>query len=86
MAWLNPDNPGDPITSPVLRNNIYHVNIKAFKNIGYTGNPFNPGNDDPKDPNDKTPDPNETLYPVDTYMAVEIIVINWGVHSYDVEF
>lgn len=86
VAWLNPDNPGDPITSPVLRNNIYHVNIKAFKNIGYTGNPFNPGNDDPKDPNDKTPDPNETLYPVDTYMAVEIIVINWGVHSYDVEF
>lgn len=85
VAWLNPDNPADPVTSPVLRNNIYHVNIKGFKNIGYTGNPFNPGNDDPKDPNDKTPDPKETLYPVDTYMAVEIIVINWGVHSYDIE-
>lgn len=85
VAWLNPNNPSDPVTSPVLRNNIYHVNIKGFKNIGYTGNPFNPGNDDPKDPNDKTPDPKETLYPVDTYMAVEIIVINWGVHSYDIE-
>lgn len=84
VAWLNPDDPTDPVTSPVLRNNIYHVNIKGFKNIGYTGNPFNP-TDDPKDPNEKTPDPKETLYPVDTYMAVEIIVINWGVHSYDIE-
>lgn len=84
VAWLNPENPAEPITSPVLRNNIYHVNIKSFKNIGYTGNPFNP-TDDPKDPNEKTPDPKETLYPVDTYMAVEIIVVNWGVHSYDVE-
>lgn len=84
VAWLNPNNPAEPITSPVLRNNIYHVNIKSFKNIGYTGNPFNP-TDDPKDPNEKTPNPGETLYPVDTYMAVEIIVVNWGVHSYDVE-
>lgn len=84
VAWLNPDDPTDPVTSPVLRNNIYHVNIKGFKNIGYTGNPFNP-TDDPKDPNEKTPDPKETLYPVNTYMAVEIIVINWGVHSYDIE-
>lgn len=84
VAWLNPNDPTDPVTSPVLRNNIYHVNIKSFKNIGYTGNPFNP-TDDPKDPNEKTPDPKETLYPVNTYMAVEIIVVNWGVHSYDVE-
>lgn len=84
VAWLNPDDPTNPVTSPVLRNNIYHVNIKGFKNIGYTGNPFNP-TDDPKDPNEKTPDPKETLYPVNTYMAVEIIVINWGVHSYDIE-
>lgn len=84
VAWLNPNDPAEPVTSPVLRNNIYHVNIKSFKNIGYTGNPFNP-TDDPKDPNEKTPNPGETLYPVDTYMAVEIIVVNWGVHSYDVE-
>ena len=85
VAWLNPDDPTDPVTSPVLRNNIYHVNIKGFKNIGYTGNPFNP-TDDPKDPNEKTPDPKETLYPVNTYMAVEITVVKWGVHSYDIEF
>ena len=85
VAWLNPDNPAEPVVSPVLRNNIYHVNIKSFKNIGYTGNPLNPGPEDPKDPNDPTPDPTEPLYPVDTHMAVEITVVKWGVHSYDVE-
>lgn len=85
VAWLNPNTAAEPVTSPVLRNNIYHVNIKSFKNIGYTGNPLNPGTENPKDPNDKTPNPHDTLYPVDTYMAVEIIVVNWGVHSYDVE-
>lgn len=91
VAWLNPNNQGEteskePIVSPILRNNIYHVNISAIKKLGYSGNPFNPNGDDPKDPDDKTPDPKETLYPVDTYMAVEISVVNWGVHSYDQEF
>ncbi len=86
VAWLNPDVITEPVNSPVLRNNIYHVNISAIKKLGYSGNPFNPNGDDPKDPDDKTPDPKETLYPVDTYMAVQINVVNWGVHSYDQEF
>lgn len=86
VAWLNPDNTKEPVVSPVLRNNIYHVNISAIKKLGYSGNPFNPKGDDPKDPDDPTPDPKETLYPVDTYMSVEINVVNWGVHSYDNEF
>ena len=85
VAWLNPDVITEPVNSPVLRNNIYHVNIKAIKKLGYSGNPFNPNGDDPKDPDDKTPDPKETLYPVDTYMAVEISVVNWGVRSFDQE-
>lgn len=86
VAWLNPDNAKEPVVSPVLRNNIYHVNISAIKKLGYSGNPFNPKGDNPKDPDDPTPDPKETLYPVDTYMSVEINVVNWGVHSYDNEF
>ncbi len=86
VAWLNPDVITEPVNSPVLRNNIYHVNINAIKKLGYSGNPFNPNGDDPKDPDDKTPDPKETLYPVDTYMSVQINVVNWGVHSYDHEF
>lgn len=85
IAWLNPDVITDPVKSPVLRNNIYHVNVTGMKRLGYSGNPFNPNGDDPKDPDDKTPDPKETLYPVDTYMAVEISVVNWGVHSFDQE-
>ena len=86
VAWLNPDAPAEPVKSPILRNNIYHVNITAMKKLGYSGNPFNPNGDDPKDPDDPTPDPKETLYPVDTYMAVEISVVNWGVHSFDQDF
>lgn len=91
VAWLNPNNQGEteskePIVSPVLRNNIYHVNIIKMGKIGYSGNPFNPNGDNPKDPDDKTPDPKETLYPVETYMSVEINVVNWGVHSFDQGF
>lgn len=86
VAWLNPDNAADPVKSPVLRNNIYHVNIIKMGKIGYSGNPFNPNGDNPKDPDDKTPDPKETLYPVETYMSVEINVVNWGVHSRDQGF
>ena len=91
VAWLNPNNQGEgenkePIVSPILRNNIYHVNITGMKKLGYTRNPFDPTDNTPKDPDDPTPDPTETLYPIDTYMAVEINVVNWGVHSYDHEF
>lgn len=83
IAWLNPDVITDPVKSPILRNNIYHVNVTGLKKLGYSGNPFNPNGDDPKDPDDPTPDPTDPLYPVDTYMAVEISVVNWGVHSFD---
>lgn len=52
--------------------------------LGFTGNPLNPGTDGPKpDPDEDTPRPDETLYPVDTHMSTEISIVNWGVHSYD---
>lgn len=86
VAWLNPNDKSEPVVSPVLRNNIYHVNITGIKRLGYSGNPFNPNDDDPKDPDDPTPDPEQPLYPIDTHMALEISVVNWGVHSYDREF
>ncbi len=85
VTWLNPNEVAKPLTSPVLRNNIYHVNIKAFKKVGYTGNPLTPGTENPKDPNDNTPDPSELLSVSETYMAVEATVVNWGVHSVDLE-
>ena len=87
FAWLNPDVNDKPINSPVIRNNIYHVNITAFSKLGFTGNPLNPGTDGPKpDPDEDTPRPDETLYPVDTHMSTVISIVNWGVHSYDHKF
>lgn len=92
-AWLNPDNIQAPLNSPVMRNNIYHINITAFKKIGLNWNPLTPdqpGNPDPKpgDPDEpETPiDPTDPLTPEETYMSVDISVLNWTVHSYDIEF
>lgn len=90
-AWLNPDNIAKPLNSPVVRNNIYHINISAFKKIGYNWNPLVPGTDNP-DPKPGNPDEPETpidpldpLSPEQTYMTVDISILNWTVHSYDIE-
>ena len=93
FAWVNPDalEPMDWKNSPVVRNNIYHVNIAGFKKLGFSGNPYNPqdpNNPDPDkpDPDEPTPGPDDPIYDQDTYMATEITVINWGMHSYDITF
>lgn len=93
--WLNPDaqtvngTADMPINSPIVRNNIYHVNITSFLKLGLTGNPLYPGTDnpnkpDPDDPN--TPKPEEPLYDTDTYMTCDINIVPWGVHSFDKGF
>lgn len=90
VAWLNPNEKGaaDKVTaSPILRNNIYHVNITAIKKLGYSGNPYNPNGDDPQDPDGPNkPNPENPLYKTETFMSTEVIVVNWGVHSYDYGF
>lgn len=90
-AWLNPDNIEKPLNSPVVRNNIYHINIKSFKKLGFTWNPLYPGIDNPdpmpvgpEEPNSSI-DPIDPLTPEETYMAVEINVEEWTSHSYDVD-
>ncbi len=96
--WLNPDqNPNDPnfdkpINSPVVRNNVYHANISGFSRIGYNWNPLVPSggvNPDPKpngpEPADPPVNPNDPLSDFNTYMSVEISVLNWGFHSYQVD-
>lgn len=88
FAWINPNETNHLkwTTSPVVRNNIYHINIAAFKNVGLYRNPYDPG-EDPKDPDDPDPkDPEDPLNDKETYMVTEVTVINWGMHSYDVEF
>lgn len=96
-AWLNPDNITNPYNSPVLRNNIYHVNIKSFKKLGLNWNPLypedpdtaNPANPDPKPVNPDEPespiDPTDPLTVEYTYMTVDVSVLNWTVHSYDLD-
>ena len=100
-AFVNPDRPLRTLDAPVFRNNIYHINIKGFKTIGTNWNPLypedpdnpNPGgpdnpdprpNDDPTDnPNPFNPDDPNT--PKETWMSVEMSVLAWTVHSYEIE-
>ncbi len=43
--------------------------------------PNNPGNENPKNPID----PEDPLETEDTYLSVEITVLKWGVHSYEID-
>lgn len=62
-AWVNPDkNTIGWLNSPVVRNNIYHIEITGFKRIGGNWNPLVPPTDpekpeDPNDPNNPDPKP-----------------------------
>jgi hypothetical protein len=99
VLWLNPDKvpgeTGDKATmSPTVRNQVYHAHIKGFKQIGLPNNPLNPT--DPMNPDPDKPDapgnenpinpikPEDPLQTDDTYLSVEITVLKWGVHSYEI--
>jgi hypothetical protein len=75
----------------VVRNNIYHANIAGFSSIGYNWNPLVPPggvNPDPQPGGPEPPsaiDPNDPLSDFNTYMSVEISVLNWGFHSYQID-
>ena len=99
-AFVNPDRVPNTLDAPAFRNNIYRINITGFKTIGTNWNPLfpedpsnpNPGgpnnpdpkpNDDPVNPNPFDPqDPNT---PKETWMSVEMSVLAWTVHTYDIE-
>ena len=140
-AWVNPDKIPDWYNSPVLRNNIYHIHISGFRNIGTNWNPLfpelpdhnpkipNPNYDpnepegpsnpkeidnpnynpedrdnpdpkptpetvtDPDDPSKEIPteepdnpiDPEDPLTKEETWMSVDVEVLQWNVHSYKVD-
>lgn len=99
-AWLNPSTtaPDTWWNSPVVRNNIYHIHIKSIKKLGFNWNPLVPDPDPntPENPNNPDPNPDEPGTPVptdpdqplpdqDTFMSVEVTVLPWKVHSYEVE-
>lgn len=102
FAWVNPDVIGKGwFNSPVIRNNIYHIEVAGFKRIGLNWNPLVPGdpkrpeNPDPKPHHDPTPDnpgeptppvtPDDPLTPTETWMAVQAKILPWQVHSYSIE-
>lgn len=116
FVWLNPDDVSKAINSPVIRNNIYHVQIKAIGKIGANWNPLvpipnvpntpggkidpkdptnpinnNPNNPDPRpkdnpnEPNDPPVDPKDPLSFKETWMSVNVSILPWQVHSYEVE-
>lgn len=116
FVWINPDVvDGKAVNSPVIRNNIYHVQIKGISKIGANWNPLvptpivpigpggdidpndphnpinnNPNNPDPRpdnplEPKDPPVDPKDPLTSKETWMSVNVNILPWAVHSYEVE-
>ena len=83
VLWLNPGaDKLKPTESPTVRNQIYHIHISSFKEIGLPENPIDPN--DPDDP-DNPIDPEDPLVTEKTYLSVSIKVLNWNLHSYTVD-
>jgi hypothetical protein len=96
-AWVNPDELPNWYNSPVVRNNIYHIHITGFKNLGTNWNPLypeDPEDETPTNPDPKPNDPDEPENPIDpkdplttpvTYMSVDVAVLPWKIHSYSID-
>ena len=91
-AWLNPDD--NNVNSPVIRNNIYNIHITAIKNLGGNWNPLVPNgennpnpkpNDNPNEPDTPPVDPKDPLTLDKTWMATNVTVLPWQVHSREIE-
>lgn len=83
IIWLNPNTIEQKYElSPTVRNQVYHAHIKGFKEIGVAHNPLNP--DEPKDP-DNPIDPEDPLENSETHLSVEVQVLPWTIHSYEID-
>lgn len=94
-AWVNPstNNNRTWYSSPVLRNNIYHMHITGFTKMGLSRIPFVEKPTDPRlsylhsiDPDEKVPSKDEYLPIQDPYMSVQVTNVGWGIHSYKKQF
>lgn len=94
-AWVNPSTNDNRTwySSPVLRNNIYHMHITGFTKMGLSGIPFVKKPTDPRfsflhniDPDEKVPSKDEYLPIQDPYMNVQVTNVGWGIHSYKKQF
>ncbi|WP_418313874.1 Mfa1 family fimbria major subunit [Porphyromonas sp.] len=95
-VFVNPDNVAQTLDAPAYRNNIYHISVTGFKSLGLNWNPLYPEDPDTEDPKNPDPkpkdDPNTPPYvpgdkdtPEETYLAVEVNVVPWNVHSYGID-
>lgn len=98
-AWVNPDQIPTWYNSPVIRNNVYHIHISGFKNLGTNWNPLypeDPSVTDPKNPDPKPNvpgvtepenpiDPTDPLTTPETWMSVDVTILPWKLHSYSVD-
>ncbi|GHV56619.1 hypothetical protein FACS1894182_03530 [Bacteroidia bacterium] len=90
-VWLNPDDIQKPINSPVIRNNIYHINISAIRSIGLNWNPLVPPVIKNPDPQPNGPEPPSPIVPTDplsstdTYMSVDVTIVPWTIHTYEID-
>ena len=94
-AWVNPSTNDNRTwySSPVLRNNIYHMHITGFTKMGLSGIPFVKTPTDPRftylhniDPDEKVPSTKEYLPIESPYMGVQVNNVGWGIHSYKKQF
>ncbi len=94
-AWVNPNTTNNRTwySSPVLRNNIYHMHITGFTKMGLSGIPFVKKPNDPRftylhniDPDEKVPSNDEYLPIQNPYMNVQVTNVGWGIHSYKKQF
>ena len=96
-AWVNPNTIDNRTwySSPVLRNNIYHMHITGFSKMGLSGIPFVKRPEDPRftylhnfDPDEKVPSNDEYL-PIkreEPYMGIQVNNVGWGIHSFKKQF
>ena len=82
IVWLNPDDLKQPEASPTHRNTVYHANIINFKKLGFPTNPLDPT--EPIDPTNPV-DPTDPLDAVETYLTVQIQIVDWNLVSNDIE-
>lgn len=94
-AWVNPNTTNNRTwySSPVLRNNIYHMHITGFTKMGLSGIPFVKTPTDSRftylhhlDPDEKVPSKGEHLPIENPYMNIQVNNIGWGIHSYKHSF
>ena len=94
-AWVNPNTTNNRTwySSPVLRNNIYHMHITGFSKMGLSGIPFVKRPTDLRftylhnlDPDEKVPSTKEYLPIESPYMGVQVNNVGWGIHSFKKQF